>query len=556
MHTLVRAHAAGRWLIATALVAIAASACAAEVELAPVPPSPRWPAAIEPLSLRLACATAEGELKAFFDREGLPFRPELVRRAGGRTCHVFYRPTVPGFRAAPDDDSVTEILFDTDPVLYLAAGAHNRGEPVGAMREVLRRITRPLAVDILIHRVHDAAAYERATLRNFAGTPHRIVLLDRGIERNFWWVQDYVKAGSSSRGPTILIPRRIYEGSAETGATFEPLLVHLARQARVVRSRLSWEGGDLQFTRDPRDARQLVLYYGSFAKPYWGETLTQREFEYVLALEFGADRTVDLGGLFPHVDYFVSFLPRARVALVSVPVSGDLALAKATVDALVSRFGGREPKALVELRDRLSSSPNPDLLHVRQTLERARLQMPGWQLAVDPALPERMRLLVAGACFEGKDCLSVTNQLRMIEADPATFAEWIHATQSARDEPAVIAAHLDLVAGQLEPVPADVRRRTLEKIAELEAIGFRVIRVPAFRVDLNGKRNWPGISYVNALVVDEQIFVPRFGLGEVEDRLFGELGAQLPAGYSVVPIDAQQVLLRNGGLHCLAGLVR
>ena len=68
---------------------------------------------------------------------------------------------MPGFRAAPDDDPVTGILFDTDPLLYLAAGSRNRGEPVGAMREILRRIARPLAVDILIHRVHDAAAYER-----------------------------------------------------------------------------------------------------------------------------------------------------------------------------------------------------------------------------------------------------------------------------------------------------------------------------------------------------------------------------------------------------------
>jgi hypothetical protein len=557
MHALGRAHAAGLWLAAVAVAAVAAtSPCAAEAVLEPVPTPARWPDAIEPGALQLACANVEQGLKTLFHRERLPFRPELVRRAGGRACHVFYRPTVPGFRASPDDDPVTELFFDTDALLYLATGSHNRGEPVGAMREVLRRITRPLSVDILIHQVHDAAAYERATLRNFGGTPHRIALLDRGIERNFWWVQDYVKAGSSSRGPTILIPRRIYEGSAQTGATFEPLLVNLARQARVVRSRLSWEGGDLQFTRDPRDAQRLVLYYGSFAKPYWAETLTQREFEYVLSLEFGADRTVDLGGLFPHVDYFVSFLPRTRAALVSLPVSGDLAVARAAIDALISRFGGREPKALVELRDRLSSSPNPDLLRVRQTLERARLQMPEWQLAVDPALPERMRLLVAGACFEGKDCFSVTNQLRMIEADPATFEEWIHATQSARDEPAVIAAHLDVAEGQLDPLPEGLRRRTLEKIAELEAIGFRVIRVPAFRVDLNGKRNWPGISYVNALVVDEQIFVPRFGLGEVEDRLFGELGAQLPAGYSVVPIDAQQVLIRNGGLHCLAGLVR
>lgn len=120
----------------------------------------------------------------------------------------------------------------------------------------------------------------------------------------------------------------------------------------------------------------------------------------------------------------------------------------------------------------------------------------------------------------------------------------------------MIAAHLDLVEGQLEPVPEAVRRLAREKTDELEAIGFRVVEVPAFRVDLNGGRRWPGLSYVNALVVDRQVFVPRFGLGGVEDRLLREAEARLPPGYTLVPIDAQQVLIRNGGLHCLAGLVR
>jgi len=536
-------------------VAAAPSPCGAEVELTIVPPSARWVGATEPQALRLACSRVPGELEAFFAREELPFRPDLVRRADGMACHVFYRPTVRGFRAAPDDDPLTEILFDTDPLLYLAATPHSRGEPVGAMREVLRRTRRPLQVGILFHRVHDDAAYERATARNFGDTPHRVTLLDRGVERNFWWVQDYLKSGNSARGPTILVPWRIFEGSPETGEVFEPLLSRLSRQERVVRSRLSWEGGDLQFTRDPRDARRLVLYYGLSAKPYWAETLTAREFEYVLSLEFGADRAVDLGGLAPHVDYFVSFLPREKTALVSVPVSGDLRVARAAVEALLALFGDREPKSLVELRE-LLSSPDPDRRRVRHSLERARQQQPDWQLGVDPGLAERMRSLVAAACPDGKDCFSPDHQLRMLEADPASFEAWIHATQSARYAPVLMRAHLDLVEGQLDPVPEGHRRRTLEKTAELAEMGFRVIRVPAFRVDLNGKRDWPGISYVNALVVDQQIFVPRFGLGAVEDGLFREMGAQLPAGYSVVPIEAQQVLIRNGGLHCLAGLVR
>jgi hypothetical protein len=540
------------WLLAAAVATVP---CTADVVFEPVPASTRWADAAEPGALRLACARSDPELAALFESEGLPFRPELVRREPPRVCHVFYRPTVPGFRAAPDDEPVTGLLFDTDPVLYLAAGSRNRDEPVGVMREVLGRIPRPLDVSILTHRTHDPAAYEKATQRNFGDTTHRVTLLDRGVDRTFWWVQDWVKAGASGRGPAILVPRRIFEGKPETGEGFAPMLDRFASREGFVRSRLSWEGGDLQFTRDPRDPRRLVLFHGGSAKPYWGETLTAGEFEYVLSVEFGADRAVDLGGLAPHVDYFVSFLPKAGLALVGVPVSGDLAVARAALDALLARVAGRRPEALVELRDRLSS-PTPDLERARQALQRARRQQADWRLAVDPTLPERMRSLVAQVCPGATDCLSPANQLRLIEADPDTFESWVHATQSARDEPAVIAAHLDVVKGQLDPVPETVRRRALEKIGELEATGFRVVRVPAFRVDLNGPRDWPGITYVNALVVGQQVFVPRFGLGEVEDRLLHDVGAELPTGYSIVPVEAQRVLIRNGGLHCLAGLVR
>jgi hypothetical protein len=540
--------------IASAVVCAALPA-AGDVTLEPVPASTRFPGAVEPEALRLACSADEREVAARLGREGLPFRADLLRREDGRACHLFYRPTVPGFRAAPDDDAVTRVLFDTDPVLYLVAGGRNRGEPVGAMRDMLRSVPRPLDVSVLLHRAHEARAYEDATRAAFRGTPHRVSLLDRGVDRTFWWVQDWVKSGATSAGKALLVPRRIFEGRADTADAFDPLLDRLAREEGVVRSRLSWEGGDLQFTRDPGDPSRVVLYYGASARPYWAETLTPREYEYVLALEFGADRAVDLAGLAPHVDYFVSFLPGARVALVGVPVSGERAAARGAVEALLARFDGGGPRVLAELRDELAS-PSAGLDAARKTLERARGEQAGWQLAADPTLPERMRALSSRACPAGGDCLSPDAHLRLLEEDPATFADWVHATRAARDEPAVIAAHLDLVESQLDPVPEAVARRAREAIGALEAIGFRVVQVPAFRVDLRGARAWPGISYVNALVVDRLVFVPRFGLGAVEDRLFRDLGSRLPEGYSVVPVDAQQILVRGGGLHCLAGLVR
>src|SRR5262249_37330660 len=171
----------------------------------------------EPGALQRACSEGRVELEAFFRRDGLPFRDDLVHRAGAKHCHIYYRPTVPGFRAAPDDDPVRELVLDADPLLYLATGSDTGGDAVGVMTEVLRRIRRPLEAGILMHGAHDSPPFEKATLARFGGTPHRITLLDRGAERNFWWVQDAFKSGHAPRGKTLLVPRRLFEGRSGDG---------------------------------------------------------------------------------------------------------------------------------------------------------------------------------------------------------------------------------------------------------------------------------------------------------------------------------------------------
>jgi hypothetical protein len=543
------------WLAAVVGLALCPDPCAADVVLELVPASPRFSDAAEPGALQRACSEGRAELQAFFRRDGLPFRDDLVQRVGGKECHIHYRPTVPGFRAAPEDDPITELVFDAEPLLYLATGPDSGGDAVGAMTDVLRRARRPLEAGILMHGAHDSPPFEKATLARFGATPHRITLLDRGAERNFWWVQDAFKFGHAPRGPTLLVPRRLFEGRPENGEATAALVAGLCRQDRAVRSRLSWEGGDLQFTRDPRDPQGLVLFHGGSARPYWAEALTQAELEYVLALEFGADQVVDLGGLAPHVDYFAAFLPRDKTVLVSLPVSGDAAIARAAVDALSREIREREPPSLAELRRLLSTAP-PEWRGALSVLERTRREQTGWTLGVDPGLPERMKTLVARVCPGQEDCFSPEHRRQLVEADPDAFAAWVHAVERSRDEQATIAAHLDLVMSQAELVSEDHLRRAREKIAELERIGFRVVTVPAYRVDLRSKRDWPGISYVNSLVVDDQIFVPRFGLGEAENQVFRDLGTRLPPGYTIIPIDAQRALVRNGGLHCLAGIVR
>ena len=428
--------------VMTAALAVAAAPrpCGAEVELTAVPPSARWVGATEPQALRLACSRVPGELEAFFAREDLPFRPDLVRRAGGRACHVFYRPTVPGFRAAPDDDPLTEILFDTDPLLYLAAGPRSRGEPVGAMREVLRRIRRPLAGRHPVPsrpRRRGLRECDREELRRHSPPDHpprsrgrAQLLVGPGLPevRRLGPGADDPRALADLRGE----PRDRAGLRAPAGAPLP------AGACRALAGCPGKEG--TSSSRGIRATpRRLVLYYGRSAKPYWAETLGPREFEYVLSLEFGADRAVDLSGLAPHVDYFVSFLPREKLALVSVPVSGDLRVARAAVEALLARFGGSAAEEPRRAARRLLSSADPDRRRVRQTLERPAGSSPSGSSASIPGSRSGCARWWPRACPDGEDCFSVRRvQLRMLEADPATFEDWIHATQSARYEPAVM----------------------------------------------------------------------------------------------------------------------
>ena len=72
-----------------------------------------------------------------------------------------------------------------------------------------------------------------------------------------------------------------------------------------------------------------MLVYRDAARGYGGEHLDDDEYEYVLKREFGADSAIDLSEIVPHVDYFVSFLPAARTALVAQPLIGSREVAHA-----------------------------------------------------------------------------------------------------------------------------------------------------------------------------------------------------------------------------------
>ncbi len=349
------------WLLAgLALASVSGLASQASVELLLIPEVREFPEATEPGVIRYACADSTTALKAFFAQNGLAFHEKLVRPHQGRPiCHIHYEPTVRGFRASTEDRPIRALYGAVDPMRFIADRAPN-GESLDVIQFVLAKLPRPLRVELRVNERFDESHWPAALERHFPGTHHDVGLLETAGVGTHPWAQDYIKSGSVDGELKILVPRRIFEGRGEDGELHRPMLEGLQGE-EFVRSKLSWEGGDLLFAKDPRDPSRLLMVYGNAAMAYWGEDLPKEDYEYVLASEFGADIAMPILGTAAHVDFLVSFLPGGSgkpVALVSRPVRDNSAILQAALSELFALYGGAPPPGLVRLRT---------LLHERET---------------------------------------------------------------------------------------------------------------------------------------------------------------------------------------------
>ena len=230
--------------------------------------------------------------------------------------------------------------------------------------------------------------------RSFGDTPHRVALLDRGVERTFWWVQDYLKAGASGRGQTSSCRAGSSRGARRPGRPSSRCWP--ASPGRIESCARGCPGkAGICSSRGTRATRDGWCCSTAAPRSRTGRRPSRRGSSSTCSPWSSAPTGRSTSAAWRPTSTTSSRSCPGDVALVSVPVSGDLAVARAAVDALLARFAGREPESLVELRDQLSP-PDADPVRARQTLERARRQQAEWQLGVDPTLPGRMRSLVAG----------------------------------------------------------------------------------------------------------------------------------------------------------------
>ncbi len=525
----------------------------------PIPPVEEFPDAAAPNALRLACAPTSDVLAAFFRQQSLPFDRTLLRRAGDGVCHIWYEPTLRGYRADPDDYAIKELYADFNLMNFLALRDLPFGDSLDILKSVAETSDAPIQLTIGLAKGHPPTLYECALSFHFGDTNASVQVCDNGGEGANPWAQDYLKSGHVGADSRILVTRRLYEGDARYATAFQPLLGSFDDD-RFVRSQLAWEGGDLQFVLHPRDSSRLVMLYGHSAWGYWGRDLSPAEYAYVLKVEFGADDLVDVGGLATHVDYFVSFIPQAGIALVSKPVQGNHELAAAAVDLLRRTFGdGRR----LELLDLARALEFPARLfrerrqEVKAALWSARGHSEEWPHRVNLRLQGRILDYVSENCSEDpSECFSAQGQLRLLQEEPELLRDWLSAALEDQDRRRLAVSLLPTLESQLPGFKVQNSRKFERKVEEIKALGFRVIRVPRIPGDPEIDVPWAGVSYVNSLVIGHQVFVPTFGFGLVEERFLAELQAELPRPYQVVPIYARHLMLNNGGVHCAVGIVR
>jgi hypothetical protein len=526
------------------------------VDLIPFASKKGYPDAAAPKAISFACSDNAGNLKVFFRQRGLPFEADLVHPGGKfAACHVYYEPTLRDFRASVEDQPIQRLYVAVDPLNFFA-DAEFGGSSLDIAKTVLGKLPRSVDVRLSVSGGFPKELWQPTTAYHFGGTPHRLDFFDTGLEQAHPWTQDHLESGTVRGERRVLIPRHLYEGRPEDGAKFESLL-HRLEEPHVVRSKLSWEGGDLQFVANPQDPSRIILVHGATARIYWGPELTAKEYSYVLRVEFGADDVLDLSQLGPHADYLVAFLPADRTALVSQLVSGSPEVARAAAFELVGSFAAAPPefRALAAAAADWDGPEKDDGRALIDSIAAARRKLGSIADASDPQITHRLNQYITKYCPANPEgCFDVAGTVQMLDQDRELLRASISQDAAAAINELLRPLLLDLIEAQV--VRPEWRERLLDEAAsKLQGWGFRVVRVPHLAAK-TFHTLWPGVSYANMLVFDRRLFVPTLGLGEVEENFIAKLRSDLHGAYDIVPVDARASLINNGGVHCVFGIIR
>ncbi len=529
---------------------------------------PCYKDSIAPGVLRLACLPSEEQLEAFFAQRGVLLEKKLERKVGGKPCHLYYEPTFPGFRASTEDATIKGLVFNLESAPFVAQINADVGDPLSISRGIVSHITRPLDIHLAVPLDHDPSLYRTASKALFGHTPHKIMVRDsrlRGEQSTLLlygdtWPQDYLKSGHVGENQKFLLARKFCENGEGAQNAFEG--------PDGVRSHLGWQGGDFTFIKNPKTGK-TVLVYGNAAREMWGKNLSQEEVGYILQQEFGADERVYVGGITPHIDYFLSFIPHQRLILASEPVPGNRGFFCDALQKAMEYINHHapEPVELGKLREmaciqQISLHSGELKAQAKRAIEEFRRNSDQWQTLYIQDFQIRFtgRLINYIKSHYEKLDESTSGKLgtaqgfdELLHKDPELARDFLlYGSVMGSKHNRIFHNYLEILERELEPErPGDKTARE-EKIHQITQMGFDVIRVPGIP-----GANWAGVSYANNLLVDNILFVPTYGLAAYEKGILDNLSRQLsPKGIKVVPINATYSMDENGAIHCRVAVLR
>ena len=532
------------------LILCLAAAAWGQVEIVPLDDQSIYPDSIAPDALAFVCAEDRSALGSYFSEREVPFEDALVRPwQRRRNCHIYYEPTIQGFRVSRDNAAIRGLYAAVHPMHFLAH-SDMPGYNLDIAKTILGRLPRPITVRISVAGDFDKEFWAPAAESHFGGMPHDFTFVESGSLEMHPWAQDHIKGGQAGGEPREMIPRRLYEGREEDGELTAGLLDKL-EQDGFVRSKLSWEGGGLQFVATPRDKSKTIMSVGLLR--YWGKDLTDAEYNYVLRTEFGADLVLNLNPTALHSDYVVAFLPESDTALVSQIIRTSAEVARPAAFALLDSFGEEKPpqvRRLASLLAEWSGSLADRPLSIQRAIQGARQEIHKAKPEQDAELDGMIERYVAEHCPGNPAvCFGAANE--MLRKDPELARRSSSYALGLTAESLLREMLIGIVEDQLDTSVLPEQPLLEEAVGQLTEWGFRVVRVP--HLSSGGVLR---VSYVNSLPVGRRLFMPTLGLGRFEERMFTRLTSELAGQYEIIPVDARRVLMLNGGLHCVFGILR
>jgi hypothetical protein len=538
---------------------INAQALSDSVSFYSVKPDPDFADAVEKGAIQSVCAESKSELHQFFDWVRTPLEEKLIFNLNGKHCHIWYEPSLPGFRALPENQPISGLYFDLHTVSVMANRNLKVGDTLDIVKSILASINVDLPVSIGIAYM-DSQGYEWAKKGVSFHFPNRPVSLrNNGNFRSTIWAQDYVKSGSFGKQPTLIIPRNLYEGQAKYQSENSSLLNSVPVE-QSFRSKLSWEGGDLILVDHPTEQGSRILFYGWASRLYWGRNLTQPEYEYVLKREFGADLAIDISDPVSHIDYLVTFVPKHNLVLVATPVRGDRNLAFDALRMIREVLGPSEEETINEVSlilEQFFEQPSSDL---ERKLVNLIQQFQKKLTAISkkkPSSPLNLPSLESEDCLESfTKCLNDPPFNTFLEKKFSTVTDWVTRNIEFELQQRLPQVLIEIVESQIRSDRRLQSQRSIQVTETLAKLGFKVLSIPRIGGDPEAQTLWPGISYANSLLVEDQLFVPTFGLGPSEQSQIENLSQQLTGLVTVIPVYSRYNLVFNGGIHCVTGIIR